>query len=53
MQEHGRERAFSVTATKEADARREAQLEMCRKLGLSTGFHTYVRIESIKNTGRA
>lgn len=53
MQEHGAKRTFSVTASSERDARDEAKLDMCRKLGLSTGMHTYVDVQKIKSTGRA
>lgn len=53
MQEHGTTCTVTVTSAKEADARHEAQLEMCRKLGLSTMMHRYVNVKSIRNVGRA
>lgn len=53
MQEHGEKRTFSVTASSEKDARYDAKLEMCRKLGLSTMMHRYVSVQKIKSTGRA
>lgn len=53
MQQHGAKETITVTATKENDAKSEARLAMCRKLGLSTMMHRYVHVDSIKNTGRA
>jgi hypothetical protein len=53
MQEDGRRVTVKVTATKEHEAKHEAQLETCRKLGLSTMMHKGVKIHSIKNLGRA
>lgn len=53
MQEDGRRVTVKVTASKQCDAEHQAQLETCRKLGISTMMHKGVKIHAIKNLGRA
>ncbi len=53
MSQHGRRVTVKVTAGKENEAERQAQLVACRKLGVSTMFHKGVKVHDIKNLGRA
>ena len=53
VQQHGRRMTVTVTASKQSEAEHQAQLDTCRKLGLSTMMHKGVKICSIKKLGRA
>ena len=53
MQQHGTTCTVTVTAEKQADAEKTAQLKACDKFGVSTMMHRYVKVSEIKNAGRA
>ena len=52
MQQDGLKCKIRVTAAEESDAKHRACLKMCETIGISTMFHTGVKVLSIKSTGR-